>query len=86
MSGSSRISAGWTNDSAEGSPSLTPHPSPSKSPALLQPTKSIFKQMKLLPLVIFAFGGLMSSAIASQPPNILLILADDLGYGDVSAR
>ncbi len=39
--------------------------------------------MKQIPLMVFAFCVALATAGAAQPPNILLILADDLGYGDV---
>jgi arylsulfatase A-like enzyme len=39
--------------------------------------------MKRSPLLIVAWWFALASASAAQKPNILLILADDLGYGDV---
>ena len=34
-------------------------------------------------LIIFVTMAFVSSSVASEKPNVLLILADDLGYGDV---
>jgi arylsulfatase A len=39
--------------------------------------------MRQIPLMVFASCVALAAAGAAQPPNILLILADDLGYGDV---
>src|SRR5262244_1818995 len=37
----------------------------------------------LPPLLLFAFAPFCSALAQTPPPNIVVILADDLGYGDV---
>ncbi len=39
-------------------------------------------RIKILPLIIFLWAG---SVLAQDKPNILLIVADDMGYGDIGA-
>lgn len=36
--------------------------------------------------VLFAFLSGVATTAASQPPNVILIVADDLGYGDIGAN
>lgn len=45
--------------------------------------------MKSLPailLLLFSSFIIPSSSFAAAPPNILFILADDMGYGDLGAN
>ncbi len=42
------------------------------------------KVRTLATLILVLFAGLLSCQPASQPPNIIFILIDDMGYGDLS--
>lgn len=45
---------------------------------------NLFKSAKLLPIVsLLAFSGCVTAESETQRPNIIFILADDLGYGDL---
>ena len=70
-----RLSAGESaNDVHNHSEGLRP----SDSPPVLKPVLRCS-------IVIAAFLACSSSALAQDRPNIVLIMTDDLGYGDVSA-
>lgn len=44
-----------------------------------------FESMKALHLVLLSLGFALSQTASADRPNIILILADDLGYGDIAA-
>lgn len=44
------------------------------------------KSVLLLPLPLILLTGLTAFAVGDERPNVILVLADDMGYGDVSAH
>jgi arylsulfatase A-like enzyme len=65
-------------------PALTGLTQPARSPSLMSMmTKTVFLIAVLQGAVMLPFHTVCAAAPASSRPNILFILSDDMGYGDV---